>query len=159
MIISDIQSTEYAKHYGNMKTSSFYSGEGLSASAVLNGGVRGLYDSIEIDTLPSGQVALGWRFNEDVTIMDGTLIVSEALDPASGIAVVDIYDSDRDDANYVARLFEMNTDMVGTHIGTFNWGAAIPYIPKGSVLCFHQLYGTPISGVKINYSLIFMSAL
>jgi len=159
MIISDIQSTQYSKHYGKIKQATFGTGEGLSPQSVLNGGVRGIFDTIEIDLIPPGDTAFGWKFSEDVTIMDATLRVTETHGPPSGIMVADIFDRDSENAVWIERLFSFATDQVRTWIGTHLWDAAIPKVTRGSVLGFRTKYGERVERAKISYSIQFMSSL
>jgi len=159
MIVSDIESEEYGKHYGTQRYNYIADGNGLSDPRILKGNVRGIYDTFlythDVEQLYHVKC---WKFNEAVTLLNGTLEVLSANISSSDIRG-DIYDSDKEDANFIIEAFSLFSTEYTTN---GRRGLDVAYatnIPAGSTLSFTSLSGDVLAGIQIAYSLIFMSAL
>ena len=159
ILYSDIESEEYSKHYGKTKFDIIGSGKQKSEAAVLKGNVRVVYDTLSCHRLLAfDQVAFGWKFSEDVTIIDGTLRVSGEV-PGSFAMKTFIYDRDDPSATVIYELFDpIPTDVIGSKVGLEN-EVAKPYIPKGAAVGFTPEVNFVMPDVTLHYSLIFASAL
>ena len=157
LIISDIESKEYGKHYGATKSEYLASGQGLSDSIVLKGKVRGIYDTFLCthDVLIHESI-LCWKFNEPVTLLGGAILVMMSELHSADIRA-DIYDGDTHKANLITSVFD--------NLHTWEWHgrkglSQNPYITNispGDTLMFSSSEGTLLSGIKIAYNLQFMT--
>jgi len=160
---SGIESKQYGRHYGATKEQALYLGEGLSPGTSLKGNIRGVVDRVLIPQFPQhdldvGEVAFGWKFEEPVTILEGTIKVANPI-PGSGNVLTSLYTDDTSEASIISSIFDvLETDALTFHINLHE-PSVFPDVPKGCVVGFKADVLPILANVEIKYSLLFLTTL
>jgi len=159
LFISTIESDEYGKHYGRKKQELLHLGEGLSSGYELKGNVRAVADTVSFKhETDQTEIIWGWKFEQPVTILGGTIEVTNSV-IFSDYVTVSLYQNDTEDSQHISILFQsLNTAFKRIQKELFP-PSIFPDVPKGATVGFVADSGTIKTDVEINYSLIFSTTL
>jgi len=157
MIVSDIESEEYGKHYGTQRYNYIAAGQGLSDAIVLKGRVRGIYDTFICNhDIPIYHNILCWRFGEPVTLLSGAVRIITATFGSKDMRA-DLYDGDTSESNLKGEVFDNFHTFEAHGRRGFSQHPYITNISQGYTLAFSSSEGTVLSGVEVGYNLTFMT--
>jgi len=158
MIISELESKEYGKHYGAKKSEYLALGEGLSSASNVSGTLRAIYDTLSFESL-GGQddVFLCWKFPESSLILGGTIRIVN-FEAGSASIQGKLFSGTTGSSSEITPIFSVTaTDAYSTNDELVNKTPIV--VPKGAAFGFQSDTGDIISGVEIVYSLTYMSSL
>ena len=158
--VSQVQTEQYSKNYGNLRQDFLARGETLSSCSVTNGTLRAFYDTITFteDVIPV-QVIFGWKFTEEALIVAGNFEVTSAVEDSSPL-IVRLYDGDTHKSNEIKPVSQP-IDTFRVHSDYHLYLDTTIKVAKGNVVGIETLStGNHVkSGVSFSYILTYMSSL